>query len=161
MVFMRADLRLSAIDDQAVVQLFHALDKEIRSRYDQPVEGFVLNLNPDEVASAHGAIVVAWEDEKAVGCGAVRLLDSETAELKRMYIVPEYRRKGIAGAILRFLENHAHGLGADRIVLETVIDPPAAVALYRAAGYREIPNFGPYVESDISFCLGKVLERPL
>ena len=161
MVFMRADLRLSEIDDQAVVQLFHALDEEIRSRYDQPVEDFVLKLNPDEVASGHGAIVVAWEDEKAVGCGAVRLLDSQTAELKRMYIVPEYRRQGIAGAMLRFLENHAHALGAARIVLETVIDPPAAVALYRAAGYREIPKFGPYVESEISFCLGKVLDRPL
>jgi len=161
MVFMPADLRLGDLDDQAVVQLLYALDEEIRSRHDKPVVDFVLKLNPDEVAPGHGAIVVAWADEKAVGCGAVRLLGDESAELKRMYIVPEYRRQGIAGAILRFLEDQARALGATRVVLETVIEPPAAVALYRAAGYKEIPKFGPYVESEISFCMGKVLDRPL
>jgi GNAT superfamily N-acetyltransferase len=143
------------------VQLFCALNEEIRSRHGKPVEDFVLKLNPDEVAPGHGAVVVAWADEKAVGCGAVRLLDDRTAELKRMYILPEYRRKGMAAAILRFLEDQASALGATRVVLETVVEPPAAVALYRAAGYQEIPKFGPYVESEISFCLAKVLDRPL
>ena len=161
MVFMRADLRPGELDDLAVVQLLHALDEEIRSRYEDPVEDFVLKLDRDEVAPGHGAVVVAWADEKAVGCGAVRLLSGETAELKRMYIAPEYRRQGIAGAMLMFLENRAHALGATRVVLETVMDPPAAVALYRAAGYEEIPKFGRYVESEISLCLGKVLDRPL
>jgi ribosomal protein S18 acetylase RimI-like enzyme len=97
-------------------------------------------------------------DAEAVGCGAVRLLDDETAELKRMYVAPGCRRQGMAGAILRSLEDHARALGATRIVLETVIDPPAAVALYRAAGYGEIPKFGPYVDSEISFCMAKVLD---
>ncbi|MGA2835046.1 MAG: GNAT family N-acetyltransferase [Acidimicrobiales bacterium] len=143
------------------MQLFCALNEEIRSRHGKPVEDFVLKLNPDEVAPGHGAVVVAWADEKAVGCGAVRLLDDRTAELKRMYILPEYRRKGMAAAILRFLEDQASALGATRVVLETVVEPPAAVALYRAAGYQEIPKFGPYVESEISFCLAKVLDRPL
>ena len=160
MVFMRADLRPGELDDQAVVQLLRALDEEIRSRYDEPVEDFVLNLDPEEVAPGHGAFVVAWADDKAVGCGAVRLIDAETAELKRMYIVPEYRRQGLAGAILRFLEDRARSLGATRVILETVINPPAAVALYLAAGYEEIPKFGPYVESEISFCMGKRLESP-
>ena len=159
MGFMQADLRLGDPDHQAVVQLLYALDEEIRARYDQPVEDFVLKLDPEEVAPGHGAFVVAWADEKAVGCGAVRLIDNETAELKRMYIVPEYRGQGLAGAILRLLEDHARALGATRVVLETVIGPPAAVALYRAAGYEEIPKFGPYVESEISFCMGKIIDR--
>ena len=157
---MQADLRLSDLDQQAVVDLLYALDEEIRARYDEPVEGFVLKLDPDEVAPGHGALVVAWADEKAIGCGAVRLIDTQTAELKRMYIVPEYRRKGLAGAILRFLEDRACALGATQVVLETVVDPPAAAALYRAAGYEEIPKFGPYVESEISFCMGKSFEQP-
>jgi GNAT superfamily N-acetyltransferase len=160
MGFMQADLRLGDLDHQAVVMLLHALDEETRARYDEPVEDFVLKLDPEEVAPGHGAFVVAWADEKAVGCGAVRLIDNKTAELKRMYIVPEYRRQGMAGAILRCLEGHARALGATRVVLETVIDPPAAVALYRAAGYEAIPKFGPHVESEISFCMGKIFDRP-
>src|SRR5487761_2361977 len=158
MVLMRADLRLGHPDDIAVVQLHRALDGEIRDRYDDPVEDFFLTVGPEEVMPGHGAIVVAWADEEPVGCGAVRLLDGETAELKRMYVVPDCRRQGIAGAILRFLEDRARALGATRVVLETVVDPPAAVALYRAAGYTEIPKFGPYVESEISFCMSKSFE---
>jgi len=160
MGFMEADLRLGDPDQQAVVQLLCALDEEIRARYYEPVDDFVLRLDPVEVAPGHGAFVVAWVDEEAVGCGALRLLDNETAEVKRMYIAAEYRRQGMAGAILRFLEDRARALGATRVVLETVIDPPAAVALYRAAGYEEIPKFGPYVDSEISFCMGKIFDRP-
>ena len=160
MGFMKADLRLGDLDHRAVVQLLYALDEEIRARYDEPVDAFVLKLDPEEVTSGRGAFVVAWAGEDAVGCGAVRLIDNETAELKRMYIVPGYRRQGLAGAVLRSLEDHARALGAIQVVLETVIDPPAAVALYRSAGYEEIPKFGPYVESGISFCMGKILERP-
>ena len=160
MGFVQADLRPGDLDHQSVVQLLYALDEEIQARYDKPVEDFVLKLDPEEVAPGHGAFVVAWADEKAVGCGAVRLIDTETAELKRMYIIPDYRRQGLAGAILRFLEDRARALGATRVILETAIKPPAAVALYRAAGYEEIPKFGPYVESEISFCMGKNFEPP-
>jgi putative acetyltransferase len=160
MVLMRADLRSGDLEDMAVAPLLHALDEEIRDRYDDPVEDFVLKLGPEEVAHGHGAFVVAWADEEAVGCGAVRLLDGGTAELKRMYVVPQCRRQGLAGAILRSLEDRARALGATRVVLETVVDPPAAVALYRAAGYTEIPKFGPYVGSEISFCMSKSFEPP-
>jgi len=159
MDFMRADLRLGDLDHPAVIELLYALDEEIRARHDEPVEDFVLKLDSEDVAPGHGAFVVVWADEKAIGCGGVRLVDTGTGELKGMYIVPEYRRRGLAGAILRFLEDHARRLGATRVVLETVINPPGAIALYRAAGYAEIPQFGPYVGSEISFCMGKSFER--
>jgi len=155
MDFMRADLRPGDLNHPAVVDLLYALDEEIKARHSEPVEDFVLKLDSKDVVPGHGAIVVAWADKRAIGCGAVRLIDTGTAELKRMYIVPEHRQKGLAGAILRFLEDRARSLGATRVVLETVTDPPAAVALYRAAGYDEIPKFGPYVDSEISFCMGK------
>lgn len=158
MGFMRAELRLGDPDQPAVVQLLHALDEELRGRYDEPVGDFVLKLDPGEVAPGHGAFVVVWENEKAVGCGAVRLVDDETAELKRIYVAPGCRRRGLAGEMLRFLEDRARGLGAIRVVLETVADPPASIALYRAAGYEEIPKFGPYVESEVSFCMGKFID---
>jgi GNAT superfamily N-acetyltransferase len=155
------DLRLGDLDDQSVIQLFHELDEEIRARYEAPFEDFILHLDSEEVMPGNGAVVVAWADERAVGCGAVRLVDAETAELKHVYIVPHHRRQGLARAVLRFLEDRARELGAVRIVLETVINPPAAVALYRANGYEEIPKFGPYLESEISFCMGKSLELPM
>ena len=157
---MEAVLRPGDRDHPAVVQLLYALDEEIRARYDEPVDDVLLTLDPEEVAPGRGAFVVAWADGKPVGCGAVRLLDEGTAELKRMYADPEYRRKGVARAMLRFLEVQSRALGATRVVLETVVDPPAAVALYRAAGYEEIPKFGPYVQSDISFCMAKMLGDP-
>jgi GNAT superfamily N-acetyltransferase len=157
---MRAELRSGDPGHPAVAQLLCALDEEIRARHDEPVEDVILALDPEEVAPGRGAFVVTWVDEEAVGCGAVRLLDEGTAELKRMYTVPGYRRHGVADAMLRFLEEHARALGASRVVLETVIDPPAAVALYRAAGYEEIPTFGPYVRSEISFCMAKVVGPP-
>jgi len=57
---VQADLRLADLDDPAIVQLVGALDEEIRSRYDEPVEDFVLRLGPEEVAPGRGAFVVAW-----------------------------------------------------------------------------------------------------
>lgn len=154
---MQVDVRLGDLDNAAAVRLIAALNAEIRDRYEEPLEGFILHLDPDEVAPGRGAFALAWVGIEAVGCGAVRLLDDSSAELKRMYVVPEYRRHGVAAALLRLLEHEARSLGAARVVLETVTTPPAAAALYRGAGYEEIPRFGPYVDSDISFCMGKML----
>jgi putative acetyltransferase len=156
-IAINVDLRLDDVDRAAAVQLIAALNAEIRDRYGEPLERFVLDLDPDDVAPGRGAFTLAWVGLEAVGCGAVRLIDANRAELKRMYVVPDYRGHGVAAAILRFLERHARSLGATRMVLETVTTPPAAVALYRGAGYEEIPKFGPYVDSGISFCMGKLL----
>lgn len=78
-----------------------------------------------------------------------------------MFVVPEFRRQGAAKVLLRFLESEAAALGARMVVLETVVTPPDAAALYRAAGYSEIPRFGPYVDSEISYCMGKRLDPAL
>jgi GNAT superfamily N-acetyltransferase len=154
---MRVEVRPANIGDTVATQLVTALNEEIRARYSDPIEGFFFRLDPDEVAPGRGAFVVAWADQRAIGCGAVRLIAVDTAELKRMYVVPDCRRHGVAGAILRHLEDQAIALGASHVVLETVTDPPAAVALYRAAGYEAVPKFGPYVDSEISYCMGKQL----
>jgi len=154
---MRLDVRLGDLDHDDAVQLIDALDAEIAARYDEPVASYVLALGPDEVAPGHGALALARLGDEVVGCGAVRLIDEDTAEVKRMFVVPEFRGRNAAREILGFLEAQARAMGASRVVLETVTDPPAAVALYRSAGYEEIPRFGPYAESDVSFCMGKFL----
>jgi ribosomal protein S18 acetylase RimI-like enzyme len=84
------------------------------------------------------------------------LLDHETAELKRMYVSPLLRGKGLGRRLLAALEAEARALGARRVVLETGVRQLAALALYRATGFQPIPLFGEYCLSpETSVCLGK------
>lgn len=88
-----------------------------------------------------------------MGCGAVRLLDAETGELKRMYVVPEARGRGRGQRLVSALENRARALGARRLVLETGIRQLAAIKCYRACGFDTIPLYGEYLLSpETSLC---------
>ena len=117
-------------------------------------------LDPAEVSEGQGAFLVVYQDGVPVGCGAVRRLDKETAELKRMYVVPAVRRKGLGRRLVAALEIEARSLGVQRLVLETGIRQAAALALYRAIGFQPIPLYGEYLLSpETSICLGKVLTQ--
>ena len=154
---MSLDVRRESLSSRAALRLIASLNDEIQARYANPLDSHYFALGEEEVLPGRGAFVVARFGLSAVGCGAARLIDSEAAELKRMFVVPVFRRQGVATAILWFLENEAMILGAARVVLETVTTPPDAVTLYRRSGYREIPKFGPYRNSQISLCMGKTL----
>lgn len=101
--------------------------------------------------------IVAFENENAVGCGAIKPLDENTMEVKRMYVIPETRGKGIASKILLELENWAKDLNYTRCILETGYKQPEAIALYKRSGYRLIPNYGQYIGIDNSVCFEKQL----
>jgi GNAT superfamily N-acetyltransferase len=109
------------------------------------------------VGEGRGSFLVAYADGGPIGCGAVRRLDSGTAELKRMYVAPSARGQGIGRALLSALEQEARTLGAVRLVLETGTRQEAALALYRRAGFAVIPAFGEYLDSPTSVCMGKAL----
>jgi GNAT superfamily N-acetyltransferase len=94
-------------------------------------------------------------DGRAVGCGAVRLLDPTTVEVKRMYVEPETRGRGVAQEILAHLEQAGRELGARRAVLETGIYQDEAIGLYRRAGYTEVACWGEYTTSPTSVCYEK------
>jgi putative acetyltransferase len=100
---------------------------------------------------------VATDDHEPVACGAVRLIEPGTAEIKRMYVVPAARGRRIGAAVLTALEEEARTLGATRVVLETGERLTAAVALYRRAGFTPIARFGAYVNNTHSLCLEKRL----
>ncbi len=151
------DVRRDSLSSRAAVRLINMLNDEIQARYANPLDSQYFALGEEELLPGRGSFVVARFGLSAVGCGAARLIDSEVAELKRMFVLPGFRRRGVAAAILRYLENEALKLGAARVVLETVTTPPDAVSLYRRSGYAEIPKFGRYVNSEISFCMGKTL----
>ncbi len=139
-----------------VLRLIAALDAELSSRY--PEDGAThFRLDPNEVAPGHGAFLVARRAGTPIGCGAVRRLDAGTGEIKRMYVSPEARSGGVGGAVLAALENEARALGLARLVLETGVRQPEAIALYERFGFVRIPAFGEYVDSPLSVCMAKDL----
>ena len=93
----------------------------------------------------------------AIGCGALRALGEERAEIKRMYVVPEARGTGVSVAILQALEDAARERGWRHLVLETGTEQPDAIRFYEREGYERIPNFGAYAGSDISVCYARSL----
>ncbi|KJJ37973.1 GNAT family N-acetyltransferase [Aequorivita vladivostokensis] len=103
--------------------------------------------------------VVAYnEANRAVGCGAIKQFETETMEVKRMFVPLEERGKGIAGEILRELEIWAKELGNDKCILETGIKQPEAISLYKKSGYRFTDNYGQYAGVENSVCFAKLLK---
>jgi len=149
---VRADL--NAEDSLALIR---ALNAELSDMYSEPGANH-FNLAPEEVTGGRGAFLVVYQDGAPVGCGALRLLNAETAELKRMYVVPAARGTGLGKLLVTALETEARALGVRRLVLETGVRQAAALALYQATGFHPIPLFGEYCLSpETSVCLGKDL----
>ncbi len=154
---MPAVLSPSPFTAPEALLLISALNAEMRGIYPEPGATHFA-LDDGEVAPGRGVFLIARLDDRPVGCGAVRLLDAGTAELKRMYVAPEARRQGVGRLLLQRLEAEARALGAGRLVLETGVRSAAAQALYRAAGFTDIPLYGEYCLSPAtSVCLGKDL----
>ena len=104
-----------------------------------------------------GYFVVAYDNGVPAAMGGWRRHLSQEAEIRRMYVRDEFRRRGLARLILAHLEDSARENGFDRLVLETGLVQPEAVALYRDCGYTDVPAFGYYTEAPLSIHLGKRL----
>ena len=137
-------------------RLVAKLDAGLAELY-APEQRFGPNLKAEHVDAGRGVFLVARVAGTAVGCGAIRVLDSSTAEVKRMYVEPDQRGKGVGWAVLQRLEAAARELGVRRLVLETGIHQEAAIALYRRAGFNQIDCWGEYLTSPTSVCFGKDL----
>jgi ribosomal protein S18 acetylase RimI-like enzyme len=115
------------------------------------------DLRNEEVLPPDGRFVIVLEDGEPVACGAIRRHDATTAEIKRMWVRPEARGRGLARFVLRELESTAASRGYRSVVLETGLRQPEALALYESHGYRTIPSYGFYKESALSVCYRKEL----
>ena len=102
-------------------------------------------------------VIVAFEGEVAVGCGAIKEYADDTMEVKRMYVVQNKRGKGFASSILKELEKWTIDLNYKICVLETGKKQPEAIELYKKNGYQIIQNFGQYENVENSICFEKVL----
>jgi len=146
--------------------LIATLNAELSALYPEPGANH-FQLDPAQVAPGAGAFLVARLNGTPIGCGALRRLTdaevvaqvgSDAGELKRMFVAREGRGQGIGRALLARLEAEARALGLSRIVLETGIRQHEALALYRRAGYVDIPAYGEYsLSPGTSICMAKEL----
>jgi len=150
------DIRREEITSSVATALIMALNAELTAIYQE--EGAChFRLDADEIAEGRGAFLVARVGGEPGGCGAVRRVDAGTGEIKRMYVAGALRGRGVGDRLLAALEEEARRLSIGRLVLETGTRQTAALGLYRAAGYAEIPAFGEYIGSPLSVCMAKRL----
>ncbi len=145
-------------NDTLSKQLMAELTAELEGRYDGTAEVDVTRM-PElhNVSSDDVQFVIAWLDGQAVGCGAIRPIDAQATEVKRMYVRPSARGKGVSRQILTQLESLAQESGFNKTRLETGLNQPEAIGLYESAGYTRIPCYGVYAQNPESVCYEKTL----
>ena len=137
-------------------ELVRQLDLDLAER-DRKDHAFYAQFNKVDMIKH---VVLAYDGDKPVGCGAIKPYGADTMEVKRMYVLPGDRGKGIATTILTALEQWSMELSCEKCILETGKRQPEAIRLYQKNGYRVIPNYGQYVNAGNSVCFEKELEKP-
>lgn len=138
-------------DNKDFHYLICLLDKDLANR-DGEEHAFYSQFN--KIANIKN-VVIYYADEKAVGSGGFKEYEPGRVEIKRMFVLPEFRGKGIAFRILNELEKWATQLNYSECILETGKKQPEAIGLYRKAGYKIIQNYGQYVNVANSVCMAK------
>lgn len=133
--------------------LVHFLDRELQV-LDGDDHAYYAQFNKIEAIKN---VVVAYWGNVPAGCGAIKPWSEGMCELKRMYVPPDLRRRGIADSILKELERWAGELSFTGLVLETGVAQPEAIGLYRKNGYRTISNYGQYAGMEASVCMQKMI----
>ncbi|RNI23715.1 GNAT family N-acetyltransferase [Rufibacter latericius] len=141
--------------NQDFAELVSLLDADLHVR-DGDDHSFFAQFNK---ISAIKHVVVAYYDLLPVGCGAIKAFAGDTVEVKRMFVLPEFRGQGIAGKVLTELEQWADELGFQSLILETGKAQPEAIRLYTKSGFQVIPNFGQYENIESSVCMKKAIGR--
>ncbi len=100
-------------------------------------------------------VILVYHHHSAIACGAIREWDNGIMEIKRMFVLPEFRRKGYAQMVVENLEKWAGELGFDNCILETGKNQPEAIQLYQKIGFKITPNYGQYENVENSVCMHK------
>jgi putative acetyltransferase len=102
-------------------------------------------------------VIVVYDNGHPIGCGAIKQYSNTIIEIKRMYVKPEYRGRGIAANILIALENWANNLGYLTSILETMKAKESVISMYKKNGYSIMDNYGQYKNIETSVCMSKVI----
>jgi len=146
-------LKRTDSEDPDFCQLVKELDIDLKLR-DGEEHVFYSQFNKTDKIKH---VIVAYDHDLPVGCGALKSYSNDTMEVKRMYVSENQRSKGIASEILHALETWSKELGYKKCILETGKKQPEAIRLYEKNQYRIIPNYGPYENVENSVCFEKVL----
>lgn len=136
------------------IRLVKELDADLAER-DGEEHSFYSQFNKVDLIRH---VVVAYQNNIAISCGAIKEYDLKTMEVKRMFTSPENRGKGFAGIILHELENWAREMNFEKCILETGKRQAEAIRLYKKSGYDIIPNYGQYAGIENSVCFKKDLK---
>ena len=142
-------------DNQDFINLVKHLDADLAER-DGLDHSFYAQFNKIDKIKY---VVVAYENSQPIGCGAIKEYAPGIMEIKRMYTLPEGRRKGTATRVLTELEIWATELSYEKCILETGLKQPEAIALYKRNRYKLIPNYGQYTEIENSLCFEKDIKK--
>ena len=147
------ELKVFELDatDARAAELMNAQQRELRELYQDTAE----RTEPFDprVLAGEGSVLLGLEDNGVLlACGALKKLSAHEAEVKRMYVVPEARGRGLGRGILNGLIERGKSLGYERLLLETGDLQQAAPSLYESAGFSRIPSYGYYVDMDNSLC---------
>lgn len=142
-------------DHSDFIELIKHLDSELAIRDGEQASWFAQHNKVPNLET----VIIAYEDNSPIGCGAFKKFDDKTAEVKRMFVFDHQRGKGVASQILNALENWAREMSYSKCILETGINQPEAIRLYEKNLYvRMATNFPPYAGVKESICFEKVLK---
>ncbi len=155
---MLVDVEISDEDptSEAAAALIEALSWDLSKRYDSDGPERA-GFDPAAQSGPGRAFLVARLDGVPVGCAALVPVQSSVGELKRMYVVPDARGRGVARSLLTAIEDTARRNGYEDLWLETGLRQPEAIALYESAGYTRIADFGHYAGEELVRSFGKRL----
>ena len=149
-------LRAVAYDDPVAQYLVERVQEEYVVRYGGR-DGAV--VEPADFLPPRGTFLVAEVDGVPAACGAWRMHGDGIVEIKRVYVEPAFRRRGLAQLVMAALEDSAARAGHRSVVLNTGLRQPEALELYARLGYRDVPGYGLYATSPDARFLGKELVR--
>ncbi|MDB5025582.1 MAG: family N-acetyltransferase [Mucilaginibacter sp.] len=147
------ELKRTDSNDPDFRYLIPLLDKDLQDRYGALQSVYdqynhIINID---------TVMIAYHGHTPAGCGCFKQIDDGSVEIKRMFVKPAERGKGIASSILTGLELWAKEAGFLYTLLETGNNQPEAISLYKKAGYTIVPNYGQYSGMETSICMRKAL----
>jgi putative acetyltransferase len=141
--------------DDDILEMVERLDASMKDMY--PPESTHL-IPPEELSAGANRFFAVKVDGKLKGCGGLRVVGRDYAEIKRIFVDPSARGLGLAKALLSRLESESRSLGILEMKLETGISQPEAIGLFERCGYTQCPVFGDYPKNDpYSYFMRKTL----
>jgi GNAT superfamily N-acetyltransferase len=138
---MALEFRPARSDESPGRELMAELNDLFNSQYPGRVQKPGSVTKPDEMVPPHGAFLVGYEDEAPVAIGGLRRLEDGVCEIKRMYVVPAARSRGVGRALLSALEDAARAIGYERVRLDAGPAQQHSQVLFADTGYVEIPPY--------------------